>query len=275
MTKAVLILLGILLPAATQAAEPSWLMPPISGTNLHYETFYSNTVSQLVSYVIFLPPGYDTETTRRYPVSYWLHGIGGSQTGVPTMATRNTNAINTGKVEPFIVVYVNGMVNSGYTDEIYPVETVTITELIPHIDATYRTINDRNARMAEGFSMGGAGAGYWGFKYPELFGSVAIMAGAHIASPSKVMTALNQNIESIRGRTLIRVAVGESDGLLADNTEFHQELETLSIVHEFSTHPGVAHSPNPIYDALGENNWPFYNDAFREPDSSVHGWKGY
>ena len=51
-------------------------------------------------------------------------------------------------------------------------------DLIPHIDATYRTIADRGSRWVEGFSMGGFGAAHLGFKYPEIFGAVSIMSGA-------------------------------------------------------------------------------------------------
>jgi hypothetical protein len=53
---------------------------------------------------------------RRYPGVYWLHGIGGSQQGMPTMAARLTDAIEAGRVPPMIVVYINGMVRSGYVD---------------------------------------------------------------------------------------------------------------------------------------------------------------
>ena len=65
------------------------------------------------------------------------------------MAGRLTKAIEEGKSPPMIVVYVNGMIRSGYVDTAngkWPVETVTIKELIPHIDVTYRTIARREGR---------------------------------------------------------------------------------------------------------------------------------
>lgn len=105
-----------------------------------------------------MPPDYEAALARRYPIVYWLHGIGGGQTGVPLMAGRLTEAIAAGRTPPMIVVYVNGMIRSSYVnsaDGRTPVETVTIKELIPHIDATYRTIATRAGRMIEGFSMAG------------------------------------------------------------------------------------------------------------------------
>ncbi|MBI5774426.1 MAG: beta-galactosidase, partial [Verrucomicrobia bacterium] len=160
--------------------EPSWLMPPVEGANLHYKTFDSKTVGEKVSYLLYLPPGYEEAKERRYPVVYWLHGIGGSQQGVPGITARVTSAIEAGKTPPFIMVFVNGMIRSSYVDSAdgkIPVETVTIKELIPHVDATYRTIATRAGRMIEGFSMGGGGAAKWGFKHPDLFGSSSIGDG--------------------------------------------------------------------------------------------------
>lgn len=260
-------------PGQLQAADPSWLMDPITGPNLSYKTFYSATAGTNVSYVLFQPPGYDTELSRRYPVVYWLHGVGGAQTGVPTMAQRLIDAINADKTPPMLFVFVNGMVNSFYNNDIYPVETVSITELIPHIDATYRTIATRAGRMVEGFSMGGNGAGYWGFKYTELFGSVSILAGASLSGAPTAQINANQN--AVRGRTTVRIAVGEADGLLGGNTTFHQLLDSLGIAHGFTTHPGVIHSPNPIYDALGEANWPFYTEAFGNAFTAASSWQEY
>src|SRR6185369_9525377 len=82
---------------------------------------------------------------------------------------------------PAIVVAVNGMVNSFYCDWVggdMPMESVIIKDLIPYIDRTYRTISQREGRLVQGYSMGGYGAGHLGLKYPEVFGSVCVDAGA-------------------------------------------------------------------------------------------------
>ncbi len=56
-------------------------------------------------------------------------------------------------------------------------ETVIVKELVPHIDATYRTIAKRDGRLLDGYSMGGYGAARLGFKHHDLFRSVSIMGG--------------------------------------------------------------------------------------------------
>jgi endo-1,4-beta-xylanase len=278
--------------AKKEFAEPKWMMAPVQGSNLHYRTFDSKTAREKVSYLVYLPPDYDAQTARRYPVVYWLHGIGGSQQGVPQMAERLTKAIGEGKTPPMIVVYVNGMIRSGYVDSAdgkYPVETVTITELIPHVDATYRTIATREGRIVEGFSMGGGGAAKWGFKYPELFGTVSILAGAlhsreQMAQKNDRMAEIygsaerfeqsnpwalvEKNADRIRGRTVARIAVGGKDGLLGANTRFHELLERLKIEHDFEVVPDASHSPNPVYDGLGDKNWAFWRKALARANAN-------
>ncbi len=90
-------------------------------------------------------------------------------------------AMETGTVPPMIIVFVNGADITFYVDS--PdgrilSETAFIGELIPHVDATYRTTADRTGRAIEGFSMGGFAALSHGLKHPELFGSVLAYAPA-------------------------------------------------------------------------------------------------
>ncbi|MDP3069993.1 MAG: alpha/beta hydrolase-fold protein [Opitutaceae bacterium] len=268
---------------------PSWLMPPVSGPNLHYKTFDSKAAGQKVSYMLYLPSDYETAKDRRYPVVFWLHGIGGAQTGVPAMAERLTKAITEGKAPAMIVVYVNGMIRSSYVDSAdgrMPVETVTIKELIPHVDSSYRTIATREGRMIEGFSMGGSGAAKWGLKHTDLFGSISIIDGALHSSDDTTSGKMaesfktiyggdkerfaasdpwklaEKNADKVKGRTTIRI-VTRTTGLGGANTKFHELLDRLGLTNEFHAIPDAPHSPNPLYDGLGDRNWPFYVKAFK------------
>ena len=209
------------------------------------------------------------------------------------MAERLTQAIEAGKTSAMIVVYVNGMIRSGYVDVPgkWPVETVSIEELIPHVDATYRTIATREGRAVEGFSMGGSGAAKWGFKYPNLFGTVSILAGAlHDVqsltrrdggarlkeiyggpegyNKSNPWLLVEKNLDAIRGRTHVRIVVGELDGLKAANRRYHELLDKLGLEHEFHVIDGARHTPNPLYDGLGDKNWEFFAAAFKVSQTS-------
>ncbi len=270
-------------PPIDPNAPPEWVRERIEAKNGHYKTFTSKTIGQAVSYFIYIPAAYEHSKEARFPVLYWLHGMGGGQGGIPILSQRFDAAIDMGKTPPLLIVFVNGMRNSFYCDSAdgkTPVETVIVKDLIPHIDTTYRTIARREGRLIEGFSMGGFGAAHLAFKYPELFGAVSIIDGS-LAEVNEMQTkqpdlyqrifggsekrfaAENprqlapKNQDAIRGRTKIRLAVGR---LVTWNRSFHEQLTDLKLDHEYDVFE-VSHNPLAIYDALGDKNWSFYRQG--------------
>jgi len=275
---------------ASAPAPPQWVREKIEAKNSRYEKFQSKTIGGEVSYFIYVPAEYERKPDARYQVVYWLHGLGGGQGGIPRLVQRFDAAIEAGQAPPMFVVFVNGVRESFYCDSAdgtMPVETVTIKDLIPHIDSTYRTIATREGRIIEGFSMGGFGAAHLGFKYPELFGAVSIVDGAladvdamrtrqaeifqrifggsleRYASENP-RTLVEKNAGAIRGRMAIRLAVG---ALVSGNRSFHEQLTNLNIPHDYDAFD-VGHNPLSIYDSLGEKNWRFYQRFFLNRASS-------
>jgi endo-1,4-beta-xylanase len=278
-------------PGRPQRPMPKaeWLDPDHAAPNgTQYQTFASKVLGQQVSYLIWLPPEYEKEAAKRYPVIYWLHGMGANQRGGASLyAPQVAAAIQQGKLPPCIVVSVNGMVRSFYcdsTDGRVPMESVIIKDLIPHIDATYRTQATREGRVIEGYSMGGYGAAHLGFKYPELFGTVVVNAGAlldpNMPNPPREgpmfavfgennerrvaefpLTLVRQNAEKLRGHTHIRVGCGSEDHLLPRNQELHDLLTQLGIEHEFEIVPGIAHDSPGYYRKLGTDVFAFHRKA--------------
>ena len=197
------------------------------------------------------------------------------------------DAIRAGLLPPTIVVLVNGMVKSFYCDSSdgqCPMESVIIKDLIPHVDKTYRTIARREARVIEGYSMGGYGAGHLGFKYPELFGTVVINAGALLEPglkrfPTGPMYGVfgtnstrrlaehprelaRRNAAKLRGKTRILIGCGSLDDLLPLNQELNDVLTQLDIPHEFEIVPGVAHNSGLYYQKLGSKRFEFHRKSF-------------
>lgn len=262
-------------PARKTFAKAEWVDSNKDAPNgTKYQTFASKVLGGDVSYLIYLPPGYDKET-RRYPVIYWLHGLGGNQrAGASLFVPHVDEAIRKGTLPPAIVVSVNGMVTSFYFDGVdnkRPVESVIIKDLIPHIEQTYRTIAQREGRMIQGYSMGGFGAGHLAFKYPEVFGSVCVDAGALIRESAiegpnlapifqgdkerfraeHPLRLVEKNADKIRSKMKIRVGVGQEDQLLARNQELHELLDNLKIDHQYIVVPGVGHNARDYYQKLG------------------------
>jgi len=140
------------------------------------------------SFLIYLPNGYKTNTSKRYPVIYFLHEGNGNQSSAIWLMEKMDKAIFDGKMPPVIVVglqalpigwYVNA--NIGVQGVVSgPVEDVIIQNLVPYVDLNYRTITNANGRGLEGWSMGGFGATRLAFKYPELFGFASSLSGALI-----------------------------------------------------------------------------------------------
>ena len=138
---------------------------------------------------IYLPAGYDRETTRRYPVVYLLHGIFDSHetwTGhfeVPAMLDR---LIAAGDLPPAIVVmpnagnrygggyYVDSPVTGGWA-------TFVTRDLVGFVDARYRTIARAASRAVVGHSMGGFGAIHLSMEKPGVFGVAYAMSPCCLA----------------------------------------------------------------------------------------------
>jgi enterochelin esterase-like enzyme len=172
----------LLAPLALLHAQkaPLWVLPEVDAPRVQRVLFDSKAAGRQVSCHVFTPEGYERDKEGRFPVLYWLHGTGGGLPGIAPVSAWFDAAIREGKIPPMLVVFPNGLASSMWCDSkdgAVPMETIVIKELLPHIDATFRTLAKREGRIIEGFSMGGYGAARLGFKYPQLFGAVSVLAG--------------------------------------------------------------------------------------------------
>lgn len=138
---------------------------------------------------VWLPPSYDTRSERRYPVLYVLAGFGGrgrmllnDNPWSPSLDDRLDALTAAGRCAEMIVVmpdcftrfggsqYVNSAATGRYRDHL-------VDELVPAIDARYRTLAAREHRGVAGKSSGGFGALTLGMREPDVFGAVACHSG--------------------------------------------------------------------------------------------------
>src|SRR6185437_14198537 len=133
--------------------------------------------------IVFLPPGYDQDKTRRYPVVYALHGffIGAEEWTHEIHVPQTIAGAFAKGSRPMIVVvpdsktvYGGSMYSRSATTGDF--ERFIAHDLVAYIDAHYRTIPDRKSRGLVGHSMGGYGAARIGMQHPEIFGSLYIMS---------------------------------------------------------------------------------------------------
>jgi enterochelin esterase-like enzyme len=152
--------------------------------------YESKVTGGLRHVMVYTPPGYDADLLRRYPVLYLQHGGGEDETGWVRQGHVNfilDNLIAEGKAKPMIVVMEQGYASRvGETPQPRvpgrgdggAFEDVVIKDLVPMIDAHYRTIPQRDQRAIAGLSMGGGQAMRIGLSHLDTFSVVGAFSGA-------------------------------------------------------------------------------------------------
>lgn len=183
--------LGLTIPAPAQVTTD--LPPAVPGAKpvtverikVHGSSLEGNLEGDDVDrdVIVFLPPSYATQKTRRYPVIYALHGysIGAEQwTHEIHVPQTIEGAFAQGAQEMIVVLPDSKTVHNGsmYSSSVTTgdFEQFIAHDLVAYIDAHYRTIATRTSRGLAGHSMGGYGASRIGMKHSDVFGSLYIMS---------------------------------------------------------------------------------------------------
>jgi len=155
----------------------------------------SRILKRVIHYCVQLPPGYDTNehSPRRYPVLYFLHGLG--QNEQTLFNTGGWNLIEDlrqqHKIGDFLMVAPEGMrsfyVNSADGSVRY--SDFFLREFTPYIESKYRIRPGREGRGITGVSMGGYGALRFAFAHPELFSAVSAQSAALMTASAQEMDA--------------------------------------------------------------------------------------
>ena len=271
----------------------SWVnpLPPVEAEGLRHHTFSSKIAKEDVGYGILLPPGYE-QSEKRFPVVYYLHGgRPGSEAKSVRLAEHLVRLRSEHDLDPVIYVFVNGGPVSHYNvpDRIGKPgradavgADVFIKELIPHIDATYRTIADRTSRGLEGFSQGGRGTMRLSLRYPELFSSVAAGGGGY-ETERKISespdSAESPNLRFAKGdntwdlarhyasrddspKLNLMIYVGTKGFNYENNLEYMEFLKSQGIKHRSLIVPEVPHSATGIYEKQGLEIMRFHQANF-------------
>lgn len=236
-------------------------------------SIHSEVLKAEREYTIFLPKSYETDTNRKYPILYLLHGM----SGVNTSWFNNEHAkevadqlMASGEACEMIIVSPNagGNVNEGAWNGYFDMpgwkyETFFYTEFLPFIEKTYRVINNKEHRAIAGLSMGGGGATAYGQKHSDMFSSVYAMSALmnipqEGAVPSqnpddkvaKLTKSVQENncikyveeADDARRKQLHTVKwfvdCGDDDFLLDRNIEFTQAMRSKQIPCEFRVRDG-------------------------------------
>ena len=243
--------------------------------------FKSNLIGKVLPYDVLLPPGY-FKSNKRYPVLYLLHGLFGHYDDWITRTNLAEYAAN----YDLIIITPEGH-DSWYVDSATvpadKYESYIVRELIPDVDARFRTVKDRRGRGIAGLSMGGYGALKYGLKYRDYFAFAGSMSGAldpanrseehpgflwDVLRPSLTVAfgtlnsrarqdndlhqiARNLTAANISSLPYLYLDCGLDDGFLATNREFAEILLSKKIVHQYRQLPGG-------------HNWEYWDRQVRE-----------
>ena len=204
---------------------------------------------------IYTPPDYDTDSRARHPVLYLLHGAGENERGWIEQGRANfilDNLIATGKARPMIVVVDTGYASfageSAGTNRSAPTaafEGVMLEELIPMIDATYRTRPDRAHRAMAGLSMGSMQTLQITLKHLDQFAWIGAMSGpprqgfdvkTSFDGVFSDSAAFNQKVK------LFWLGAGTAETQFHQHTlTMHETLNKAGIRNVFFSSPGTDH----------------------------------
>jgi enterochelin esterase-like enzyme len=202
--------------------------------------------------LVYTPPAYD-QGTDKYPVLYLQHGAGEDERGWTTQGRANfilDNLIAAKKAKPMIVVMDNGYAEKAGQSpargfDFTGFEAVLTGELIPKIDATYRTIPDRDHRALAGLSMGGMQALQIGLTHLDTFATV----GAFSAPPTgnfAVATSYKGALRDAKAFNekvrLFWLGAGTAEQAFAARLKtMHEALETAGVKHVTFESKGTSH----------------------------------
>ena len=150
--------------------------------------FHSESTDSERRAFVYTPPGYDSNQDKRYPVLYLQHGWGENEYGWSVQGHAGLimdNLIAEGKTKPFIIVMTYGMTNEvrfgGLRNfDIKDFETVLVDELVPYVDANFRTLTDQPNRAMAGLSMGSMETKLITLRNLDKFSHIGLFSGGTI-----------------------------------------------------------------------------------------------
>ena len=242
---------GIEIPAHDQ---DFYALKDVPHGNVQQVLFPSKSTNTQRRAFVYTPPGYEKEKSKRYPVLYLQHGWGEDETAWSNQGHANLimdNLIADGKIKPFIIVMTYGMTNDVKIGpgalrnfKVDGFQTVLTDELIPYVDANFRTYSDKAHRAMAGLSMGGMETHAITLNKPDVFDYYALLSGgtytpAEITDKSKVKLVFlscgsRERPEGVKNAVTALQAAGiNAVSFVSENTA-HEFLTWRRSLHELA-----------------------------------------
>ena len=218
--------------------------------DIRFKHYYSNVTNSWRDFYMYTPPGYDQNTTEKYPVLYILHGGGEDQRGWATQGKTDLiidNLISQKKAVPMIVVMVDGNLPlNGFGEETLRVfEKELKQSVIPFVEQNYRIKTDAKSRALAGLSMGGIQTLYTGVKNTDLFAYLGVFSSGWIQPMQKELADsqyefIKNNTDKINSNLkLFWISQGGKEDIAWKNCQtMISKFDEMKIRYVYSEYPG-------------------------------------
>lgn len=264
----------------------------------------SRILGRAVRYCVLLPPSYERDPGKKYPVLYFLHGLGENEQVLVRSGGWGVieDLRQKHEIGDFLIAVPEGQgsffINSADGRNRY--SDFFLSEFIPYVESHFRSLREQKSRGVTGLSMGGYGALRFAFARPELFGSVSAQSpalitetpqqldddlknagrlgnllGSVFGNPIEVrhwrannpFDLARKNRTQIQGQAIYFNCGSEDEyGFAAGATKLDNELRGERIKHEFHLYPG-GHDAEYFLSHLADT-MEFHSRAFPATDKS-------
>ncbi len=217
-----------------------WRDVPHGTVTIHWYTSKVTGARRRVH--VYAPPGYQQETSKRYPVLYLLHGSGDNDSHWTLLGRANViadNLLADGRSVPMLIVMPDGHVADRSREREEGsrnrgrglFEKDLLGSVLPLVEANYRVLADAQHRGIVGLSMGGGQSISVGLGHLDQFAWVGAFSAA-VSSNDPALAALRSDpVAANQKLKLLWIAIGKDDFLLSRNRDFVKALDELKIRH--------------------------------------------
>jgi enterochelin esterase-like enzyme len=220
--------------------------------DIRIKKYFSTVTNSWRQFYIYTPPGYDVNTSDKYPVLYILHGGGEDERGWATQGKTDIildNLIAEKKAKPMLVVMMDGNMSSGgmagfgeptlkrFEDELK-------NAVIPFVEKNYRAETDANNRALAGLSLGGLQTLYAGIRNTNMFSFLGVFSSGWFANQPAISdpqyafmkdnaAIINNNLKSLW------IAMGGKEDIAYNNGKIMLgKFDEMGIKYRYSEYPG-------------------------------------
>jgi len=217
--------------------------------DIRIKKYYSDVTNSWRDFYMYTPPGYDQNSTEKYPVLYIMHGGGEDQRGWAIQGKTDLiidNLISEKKAVPMIVIMVDGNFPlNGFGEEALKVFEKELKQcIIPFVEKNYRVKAEAKYRALAGLSMGGIQTLYAGVRNTDLFSYLGVFSSGWFADRKEMSEPqyefIKNNADNINNNLkLFWISQGGKEDIAYNNCKIMlSRLDDMKIKYTYYEYPG-------------------------------------